>query len=263
MTGAAPGRVLRLAIAGWGLGHLALGDSMRGGAWLVAEAVGLLLVAVSTYLLAATTWYLVPFLAGMAFIAAWGGQAVAAYHRAQHRQGAIAPAARRSPAAAAVWLTVPLLVWGTGFWVVAGDAATPSAALDRFVQAWPASGVTGAERFPADLADDRDALAVAADTSLDRLARLCDEGELGPDCATSPGDLLRDVRIRFTSQDGEHATAVAELVRYERRASRFLWVFDASELVPVPIARILRLELAAEPASLGARRWTIVNATPL
>ena len=38
----------------------------------------------------------------------------------------------------------------------------------------------------------------------------------------------------------------------------FLGIFEATELVPVPIAPILRTE--AQPAPLGSARWTIVNA---
>ena len=37
-------------------------------------------------------------------------------------------------------------------------------------------------------------------------------------------------------------------------------VFEATELVPVPIAPILRLDLQAQPAPLGSARWIIVNA---
>ena len=57
-----------------------------------------------------------------------------------------------------------------------------------------------------------------------------------------------------------HGTAVAEIVHFERQPRKFLGVFEASELVPVPIAQILRLDLAAQPAPFGSARWIIVNA---
>jgi hypothetical protein len=260
VSDAAAGRVLRLAILGWGLGDLALGDRGRGSVLLALEAAWLVLVALATIALADSTWYLLPFLGGMGFIVAWAAQAVAAYRRAQRREGAIAPAGSRSPAAAAAWLTLPLLVWGTGYWLVAAGAATPSAVLDRFVTAWPEAAASGATPFDQRLADDPDALAQAASAGLAWLGTLCRTGQLSDDCASAPSALLRDVRFRIVDVDGGHARAVAELVRYERRPSRFLWVIAGTDLEPVPIATILRLELETERAPLGAERWRIVNA---
>ena len=43
----------------------------------------------------------------------------------------------RSPAATIAWLALPLLAWGTGFWLVAAEGSTPAAALDAFVERWP------------------------------------------------------------------------------------------------------------------------------
>ncbi len=137
MRDAAPGRVLRLALVAWGFGDLAMGRRARGVALLVAELIGLVLIVASTILLSDTTWYLVPFLVGMAFIVAWTVQAVAAFLRAQRLQGAIPPPSSRSPAAAAAWLTVPLLFWGTGFWLFAAESASPDAVLNAFVTEWP------------------------------------------------------------------------------------------------------------------------------
>ena len=64
----------------------------------------------------------------------------------------------------------------------------------------------------------------------------------------------------------EKAIAVAEAVHFERRPTTFLWVFPGTELVPVADDEVLRLELAANDASLpgggsiGAVRWSIVGA---
>ena len=259
MTGAAPGRVLRLAILGWGLGDLAMGRRAAGTTWLVAEAAGLAVVAVTTFLFADTTWYLVPFLAGMAFIVAWTAQAIAAYRRALRSSGAFPTAPTGSSAIAVAWLAIPLLAWGTGFWLFAAESATPGAVLDRFVTAWPASETRAwdgslAER-PAQLTD-------AAAAAQVRLAVMCAAGMLADDCGEAPDNLLHDIRVRITAETSTRVTAVAEVVRFERRPSRFLGIFDASELVPVPTEQILRLELAATPSALGAARWTIVNAEP-
>jgi hypothetical protein len=66
--------------------------------------------------------------------------------------------------------------------------------------------------------------------------------------------------MRIDSQTADTASAVAELVRFERQPTKFLGLFEATELVPVPIAPILRLDLQAQPAPLGSARWIIVNA---
>ncbi len=261
MSRAAPGRVLRLAIAGWGLGHLALGRRI-GAAWLAAELVALTTTGALTALLADTTWYLVPFVCGAGFMILWALQAVLAYRHALADAATDAPTPRRSPAASIAWLTLPLLIWGTGFWLVAGGAGSPQAVLDRFETAWPRAQ---AERLLAfeELGQDPPALDAAAGHALERLVELCAAGQLTEDCSSSPAALLRNVRLRFDAVGPDRATAVAELVTYERHQTSFLGIFDASELEPVPILDLLRLELTAEPAALGSKRWTITGATTL
>ena len=257
MRDAAPGRVLRLALVAWGFGDLAMGRRARGIALLVAELIGLVLVVASAILLSAGTWYLVPFLFGMAFIAAWSAQAVAAFLRAQRLQGAIPPPASRSPAAAAAWLTVPLLLWGTGFWLFAAESATPSAVLDAFVTQWPD---VAAQPVDDTVATDPVAVSVEAAAALAALRQACTTAGLTDNCREEASALLVNVRMRIDSQTHDAASAVAELVRFERQPSTFLGVFKTTELVPVPIAPILYLDLEAKPAPLGSARWIIVNA---
>ena len=91
MTAADPGRVLRRALIGWGLGHLTIGRTTLGYWLLAAELTSVILVALLTVGLADTSLYLVPFLAGVAFIVAWAWQAVAAYRSAQALQPARPP----------------------------------------------------------------------------------------------------------------------------------------------------------------------------
>ena len=245
MTAPDPGRVLGRALLGWGLGHLALGRAAIGWSLLAAEAIAALLVAWLTIGLASSSAYLVPFLAGMAFIVAWAWQAVAAYRSARARQPQSSDTPERSPAAAIGWLSLPLLLWGTGFWLIGADAATPAAALDRFVTAW-SDGTLDADGWPA--------LVVAAADDADQ--------ELGPG-----QDRLRDVRFTLIVASDERAAAVAEAIHYERRPSTFLWVFRGSELVPVADEQLLSLDLAAVPVQLpgggdiGAVRWELVGAS--
>lgn len=238
-----PGSVLRRALLAWGLGHLALGRTSTGVVLLGAELVSLGLVAWLTVGLADTSAYLVPFLAGAAFLVAWAWQAIDAY-RAARAASAEADVPRRSPALPIAWLGVPLLAWGSGFWLIGADAATPEAALDRFVTAWSADALSP-ETWPAGVVD-------AATSAADGLG--------------TDADRFRDVRVRIREADEHEATAVAEAIHYERRDSRFLWVFAGSELVPVADREILVLDLVARSAELpgggdiGAVRWEVHDA---
>lgn len=245
MTAPDPGLILGRAMLAWGLGHMALGRAAVGWSLLAAEVLGALLVGWLVIGLAPTSAYLAPFLAGVGFIAAWAWQAVAAYREARGRQPDSSAAPGRSPAAAIGWLSLPLLVWGTGFWLIGADAATPAAALDRFVSAW-SEGTLEAEGWAPSVVE------AAADA----------DRELG-----SGPDRLRDVRFTLVETSDERATAVAEAIHYERRPSTFLWVFRGSELVPVADERLLSLDLAAISVPLpgggdvGAVRWELVDAS--
>jgi hypothetical protein len=252
---AAPGRVLRLSLVAWGLGELAMGRRYLGSTWLLAEAVGLALIGLLTWLLRDTTWYLAPFVLGMAFIAAWAFQAVAAYRRAERLASQATRPAPRSPAAVAAWLTLPLLAWGTGFWLIAADHSSPAAVVNRFLGSW-------ADATDGRLAAwDQPSLAVAAADATSDLRTLCAQGILPADCSDSPPNLLRGIRFRIVASAEDRAVAVAEVVRFERHPTRVLGLFDATELTPVTLQEILRLDLVAEPAAIDSRRWTIVNAS--
>lgn len=263
---AAPVSVLRRALLVWGLGDVALGRPRAGAAWLVAEAVALAAVVWLSVGLVTTTWYPLPFLAGAAFLGAWGLQAVSSYRRARAAAEPEVLAATPGPASAVAWLSLPILAWGTAFWLIAASAATPAAVLDRFESAWPGVA-SGSTTFTAGLAADPTGLAVEASAAYAALQSACSAGQLTSDCATSPENLLRDVRISIVSEDATSASAIVELVSFERRPSRFLGIFAATDLVPVPKQTLLRLELTALPASLpggihlGARTWQILNAT--
>lgn len=238
------GSVLGRALVAWGLGHLALGQVGAGRALFAAEVVTAALVAWLVIGLADTSAYLVPYLAGVLFLAAWGWQAVDAYRLARRREGPTDGVPARSEAVAIGWLALPLLVWGAGFWVVAAEEATPSATLDRFVTDWTAGTL------------DPDVWG----------AQVVAEADVAADALGDGDDRFRDVRVRIVDEDGDAATAVAEAVHYERQPTTFLWVFPGTELVPIADEDVLRLELAAQDAplpgggSIGAVRWSIVEA---
>ncbi len=261
---APPGQVLRRSLIAWGLGDLAMGRRRAAVAWLLAEVLAALVLAWLVVGLAETTGYLVPFLAGCAFLVAWTAQAAFAYQRARSAQGAMGPTPVGSPAAAMVWLSLPLLIWGTTFWLVGAQAATPAAVLDRFESTWP--DLPAAASLPDSLTADRLAVTSAALDALTALETRCEAA--GSSGCGSPATLLRNLRITLTASDAESATAVAQVVSFERRPSTFLWFIAGTELVPVPQQTVLTLDLRAVPTTLpggidiGARRWLIVNASP-
>lgn len=244
MTGPHPGRVLRLALLAWGLGHLAIGRRALGRGLLVAEILGILLVAWLTAGLADSSAYLLPFLAGIAFLTTWAAQAVSAYRDAQALQPARAPTPGRSPAIAIAWLSLPLLVWATGFWLIGARDANPSAVLDRFVTGWSTGELDHADWSP------------AVRRAAERAA-----SELGTDA-----DRFRDVRVRVVEEGDRRAAAVAEAIHFERRSTRLLGLFPGTELVPVADEIVLELTLRATRVELvgggdiGAVRWEIVDA---
>ena len=254
---------MRLALLAWGLGDLALGRRSAGLVWLISEILAAAALAYLFIGLTDTTWYLIPFVAGVLFLVAWATQAALAYRTALRRvaEGQRAP---RAAAAAMAWLTVPLLMWGTGFWLAAGSATSPAAALDRFESSWPALA-TGGTLAPDLRADSR--LAALARGALDALNRLCTEGSLTTDCSASPRNLVRNVRIGLTSDGADAATATVAVVSFEQRPAHFLGLVAGTELVPVPRETLLTLRLRADPVSFpgdlqfGARRWQIVGAT--
>ncbi|HEX6655756.1 MAG TPA: hypothetical protein VF153_06035 [Candidatus Limnocylindria bacterium] len=261
MSDAAPSRVLRLSLVAWGLGELASGRRYAGSTWLLAEAIGLTVIGLTSWLLRDTTWYLVPYLLGMAFIGVWAVQAVVSYQRAQRLAGqARPPASRRSPAAAAAWLTLPLLAWGTGFWLVAADQASPAAVVDHVLSSWADAAAGRQVAWDREPAEDPTALSTTAAAATARLRSLCAAGVLPPDCDDDPGSVLRDVRFRIESAGDDGAVAMGEVVRFERRPTTVLGIFPGTEVVPVALDRILQLNLAARPAALGSRQWTVVSA---
>jgi len=238
-----PGRVLRLALVAWGLGHLAVGRRGVGYGLMAAELLSVLILAWLTIGLADTSAYLVPFLGGVAFIVAWAWQAIGAYRSAHALQAARPPTPERSAAAAIAWLSLPLLIWGAGFWLIGAHTATPASVLDRFVTDW-SSGDLG-DGWPPGVRAEASAAGAGLGSGPDR---------------------FRDLRINLLRVTDRRATAVAEAIHYERRASRFLWIFSGSELVPVADEQVLTLELEAIPVELpgggdiGAVRWELVAA---
>jgi hypothetical protein len=257
-----PGRVIRLALVAWGLGDLALGRRPAALAWLISEVVAAAVVAYLFTGLSDTTWYVISFVAGALFLVAWAAQAALAYRAAVHRLTEAEHSAPRAAAASMAWLTIPLLVWGAGFWLASGSGTSPAAAIDRFETSWPGLA-TGGALDPALRVDSH--VVAAARGALDTLNRLCAEGALTSDCTVSPRNLVRNVRVSLASEGADAVIATVSVVSFARRSSQFLGLFAATELVPVPRQTLLTLRLHATlvafpgGAQLGAERWKIAD----
>ena len=251
-----PGHVLRLALIAWGFGHIALGRRATGSGLFILEAVALAGLVVLALTLGSGTLDLIPFVAGLLFIAAWAAQAVHAYLGARAPAEEEAPTGR-TPAAAIAWLTLPLLAWSSGYWLVAGEAASPAAVTDRFVADWTGDRLTDASWSPA--------VRRAGDRAHDRLVDLCADGRLPEGCEAGGSELFRGVRWRIVEEDGMEARAIGEIVAYEQRRTTFLGVFSGSETVPVPLDELLTLELGAEPVQaplpVEAHEWVVRRAS--
>lgn len=259
-----PARVLRLAILAWGLGDLAMGRPRQAAFWFALEATLLLVVVGSLLTWGSTTWYLLPYLLGMGFIVVWAWHAIDLHRRAVLAERAVLVSPRRSPPAAIAWLTIPLLLWGTGFWMVAGDLASPDAVLDRFVTGWAAVDVsdTAARGWAGSISDDPTAVLAEARAALAELRAQCAGQAATGNCGEGAHALLRGVRVAITAANDRTAAAVAQVVHYERRPSRLFGIVPGSELVAVPERTLIVLDLRAEPAAFGARRWRLVTIGP-
>ncbi|MGH2407057.1 MAG: hypothetical protein ACRDF7_03110 [Candidatus Limnocylindrales bacterium] len=122
-------RVVTLALIGWGLGHVALG-LRRGWLLLAAEVVALLLlIGIGLPRIEGDAVDGI-FLAVVLFFVIWVAQVIDAYRRAAH-----VGAPPGSAIGVLALLPVAVLVF-SAFWMVGGAAATASATLDRYVDAW-------------------------------------------------------------------------------------------------------------------------------
>ena len=71
-------------------------------------------------------------------------------------------------------------------------------------------------------------VSLAAAAALANLRQLCDTAGLTDDCREEASALLVNVRMRIDSQTSDTASAIAEVVRFERQPSTFLGIFEAT-----------------------------------
>ena len=145
--------------------------------------------------------------------------------------------------------------------MVAATNANPPGVLDAFVRRW--DDIAGDSAAGAALAQDPRDLSRDAARAIETLRDVCRSAGVTGDCDGALSGLLGDVRVRILSQGADRARAVIELVRYERRSSRFLGIVEGAQLVPIPERPLLYLQLSAVEEDgfigslVGARRWVI------
>ena len=90
---------------------------------------------------------------------------------------------------------------------------------------WPD---VAAQPLDESVATDPVEVSLAAAAALANLRQLCDSAGLTDDCREEASALLVNVRMRIDSQTADTASAVAEVVRFERQPSTFLGIFEGT-----------------------------------
>jgi hypothetical protein len=254
-------RVVALALLGWGLGHVAMGDR-RGWLLLALEAIALVLIigvglpriegdAVDGL-----------FLAIVLFFALWIAQAVHAHGHAV-RAGA-APGG----AMALLLLLLPVAaVVFSAFWMVGGSAATASAAVDRYVEAWRRDRPGQADRLllePAGAAATQAAWTAAEAALRDRLGALA--ASLGPASGIDLDQPFANLEFRVSpgappKDGGRTAVASIVVVRHVTVHSTFLGLFPTAVQEVEVLDTVGRIELASVPLRPSATLldWPATN----
>jgi hypothetical protein len=259
------GQALRRSLLLWGLGHVSLGDG-RGWLLAVVEVLGLASLLLLGPALAATDAAPWLFLGLVAFFAAWGGQAVAAYRLALERGG-------RSGGAEAILALAPVaIVAFTGFWLVGGSAGSPSAALQAYVSAWRGERADIASAL---YEPPRDAASVERewDAARDYLTgRLTEISAAGAGTGIDPQAPFSSLLFEFPPSDetgggrrarpGDTSRAIIQIVRRETVSDTLFGLVPTASQRTVAVERFgevrLRAEAVAGPGGiLPAVAWRI------
>jgi hypothetical protein len=252
---------VRRSLVAWGWGHLATGDRR-----------GFLLAAAEIASLAALAWFAPPlldgslvlaiFVAGVAFLAAWGAIAVLAYRRAIRRRTADRSDGHGGPdgdddganadnagpdggAADLLWLAPVAIVGMTILWAVGGSLARPDATLARYVHDWQSGNAEGAVSLfvvpptPADLEATWQRQLAALHDEL--VALEAEGGGVGvePD---QPFASMRFVEPAEGGGTGDRRRVQVQIVRRETTRSSFFGLFPTTSQVLVPVADLGWLE---------------------
>lgn len=196
----------------------------------------------------------------MAFFAAWGGQAVAAYRTALARGW-------RPGGAIAILALAPLaVVVFTAFWLVAGATGSPAATLQRYLSAWhhgrpaEAAGLFVQPREPARLV-----AAWRADDAYLRTRLLELSASLGPTSGLDPDEPFAALVVEIVEPPGVpagRATAALAIVRRERVRETLFGLIPTAAQRDVVVERVGTARLEAVPSGalelpLRGRSWLL------
>ena len=258
--------MLRRALLVWGLGHLAIGDR-RGWLLLLLQLAGIAGIVLLAAALLEGDRDIVVFLALVAFLVAWAGQAIDAHRRA---------VLLGSPDGGAIQILAlaPVAIGAmTLFWLVAGTGGTPAAVLQRYVSAWRQDQPAAARELflaapdAAQLDAQWDGQSAYLTTRLTQLA-----GSLGTASGIDPRQPWTSLLFqpdlppgtRQASAPGTEAVIGIQVVRQVTVRGSFFGLFPTASQESRPIERIGTVMLRAVPREpvlglSGGVVWRIVS----
>jgi hypothetical protein len=236
---------VRRSLVVWGWGHVATGDRR-----------GFLLAAAEIAWLAALAWFAPPlldgslvsaiFVAGVAFMAAWGGIAILAYRRAIRQRMADGSDGPDGGTAELLWLAPVAIVGMTILWAIGGSMARPDATLARYVRDWQTGNAEGAVSLfvappaPADLDAIWERQLAALHNELVALEAEGGGSGVEPD---RPFGSMRFMEPAAGGGTGDTRRVKVEIVRRETIRDSLLGLFPTTSQVLVPVADLGWLEL--------------------
>ncbi len=235
---------MRLAVVGWGLGHVALG--LRRG-WLLFALQPLAIVVV--FCLAAAfidgTRWLVVFVPLVLLFVFWIGQALDAYQRAL----------RAGHAPGGEWAIVAvlpvMLVVLTTFWLLGGRHGSPSATLQAYTDAWTADRPdVAAQLFDTPrVPEDMDRLWDAERSDLvERITAA--RAEFGPESGLDPTRPFNSLRFREVVAADGRVAMIGEIVRSRRVQTTLLGFIPTAGQATVVVEPDVTVWLTLRPQEL-------------
>ncbi len=240
---------MRRAIAGWGMGHVALGDA-RGWLLLCLEVAWIATLVIGLSLMPTDHWLVVVvLLAGV--LGVWVGQAVLA-----HRNAARLSGSDRGALQLAAVMPLGLVVL-TAFWSAGGVTASPEATLQHFVSAWETGHAERALDLFADPTGISAVDAAWADDTSFITARAAGVAGSHPEWGLDTLQPYRNLRFEPVAAGGTappdagHAAFAVQLVRQIQVPTSFLGLFAATRSETQPVERVGEVTLLRRTVSVA------------
>lgn len=233
--------VLRRAMIGWGLGHLAIGDR-RGWLLLLLQPLAIAGLALVTVQLIEGTRWLIVFPPLVALLVIWMAQAIHAHQRA------VELGAERGGELQIILLLALAVSVMTAFWLLGGRFGSPTATLQAYTEAWMAGRADAASQlFTTPPAPDRLTADWADQTRVlqDGISRAL--AVYGPASGLDPQQPFASLRYRQLegSEGAGRAGVLIEVVRSQRVETTVLGIIPTAgqETVVVEADWVVWLEL--------------------